>query len=343
MKECCINENYIRVLQNIYEGSVSQVKLETRGPNIPIRRGVRQGDPLSPKLFISVLQHIFSNINWKLEGIRVNQERLTHLRFADDIVLFAETSKRLENMINILNEESENVGLKMNENKTKILSNSHTNAIYLNGKLIEYVNNYIYLGKQLSFEDRKEELEVERRINISWKKFWALKEILKGEFPLHLKKIVLDSCILPTLTYGCQTWTYNTKIKTKLTACQKAMERSVLKIRRIQKIKSEKIRQTTKVIDALQHALRQKWRWAGHIARCTDKRWTLQATIWNGPEGKRKRGRPRKRWIDEIKAIAGSHWRKKATDREVWKKLEEAFTREGVPIDGNEENINITS
>ncbi|KAJ8727495.1 hypothetical protein PYW07_001614 [Mythimna separata] len=338
LNKCHINKNYIRVLKNIYEDSVSQVKLETRGPVIPICRGVRQGDPISPKLFIMVLQHIFDNLDWQLEGIRVNQDRLTHLRFADDIVLFAETSKRLEKMISTLNEESEKVGLKMNETKTKIMTNSNINPINLNGKPLEYVNNYIYLGKQLSFEDKSEELEVDRRINMSWKKFWSLKEILKGKYPVHLKKTVLDTCILPTLTYGCQTWTYNTKIKTKLVVCQKAMERSILKLRRIQKVKSEKIRQKTQVIDALQYALKQKWQWAGHIARYTDKRWTLESIIWKGPRGKRKRGRPRKRWIEDIEKVAGSEWREKAMDRELWKTLEEAFTREGVPINGTEES-----
>ncbi|CAG5038820.1 unnamed protein product [Parnassius apollo] len=133
MKKYHINQNYVRVLKNIYEGSVSQVKLETRGLDIPICRGVRQGDPLSPKLFIMVLQYIFDNLNWQSEGIRVNQDQLTHLRFADDIVLFAETSKRLEKMISILSDESEKVGFKMNENKTKILTNSLTKPI-TNGK-----------------------------------------------------------------------------------------------------------------------------------------------------------------------------------------------------------------
>lgn len=337
LDKCQVDESYTRVLKNIYKGSISQVRLETRGPDIPICRGVRQGDPLSPKLFIMVLQHIFENINWQSEGIRVNQNRLTHLRFADDIVLFADTSKALEKMISTLNAESNKVGLIMNESKTKIMTNSHPKIILMNGKPLEYVTKYIYLGKQLSFEDRNEELEVQRRIDMSWKKFWSLKEILKGEFPLHLKKMVLDTCVLPTLTYGCQTWTYKTKTKAKLVACQKAMERSVLKIRKINKIKSKNIRLKTKVIDALQHALKQKWQWAGHIARCTDKRWTLGTTLWTGPGRKRKKGRPRKRWIDDIKIIAGREWQTKAKDREVWKKLGEAFTQKGVPIDDTQE------
>ena len=49
MDKCHINEKYTRAFKNIYEGSVSQVKLETRSPGIPICREVRQGDPLSPK------------------------------------------------------------------------------------------------------------------------------------------------------------------------------------------------------------------------------------------------------------------------------------------------------
>ncbi|GBP08005.1 hypothetical protein EVAR_78128_1 [Eumeta japonica] len=79
------------------------------------------------------------------------------------------------------------------------------------------------------------------------------------------------------------------------------MERSMLKIRRIQKIKSEHIRQKTKLADALRHALSLKWRWVGHISRYTDRRWTIEATRWKGPIGKRNVGRQLRRWADDIK------------------------------------------
>ncbi|CAF4951997.1 unnamed protein product [Pieris macdunnoughi] len=88
--------------------------------------------------------------------------------------------------------------------------------------------------------------------------------------------------------------------------------------------------------NALHYALKQKWQWAGHIARYTDNRWTLKTTVWKGPRGRRRRGRPKKRWIEEIEAVEGNEWRKRAIDRVSWKKLEEAFTRKGVPIDGTE-------
>lgn len=44
----------------------------------------------------------------------------------------------------------------------------------------------------------------------------------------------------------------------------------------------------------------------------------------------RKRECPRKRWIEDISAVAGSEWRRKAIDTEVWNKLEVGFAREGI-------------
>jgi hypothetical protein len=332
LHHCAVSVIYINVLKNIYENTTSRVRLETRGEEIPIERGVRQGDPLSPKLFIAVLNQVIRKTNWNNGGIRVAGRLLTHLMFADDIVVFAENSAALQEMVNSLCGESLKVGLSINESKTKIMTNEKQDPIVLNGKRLEYVKNYIYLGKQVSFNESSNEEEVDRRITKSWNSFWSQKEILKGTYPLPLKKIVLDTCILPTLTYASQTWVFTDKVKSKIVSCQRAMERSILKIRTIQKVRSEHIRSKTKITDALNFALRQKWNWAGHVARYTDKRWTIESTIWNGPLGKRRVGRPRKRWQDDIVSIAGKQWPSKSLNREEWAKLGEAFTQKGVSI-----------
>jgi len=57
--------------------------------NVRVRKGVRQGDSISPKLFPTVLESMFQNLNWDEVEIKINDEYLHHLRFADDIVLFA--------------------------------------------------------------------------------------------------------------------------------------------------------------------------------------------------------------------------------------------------------------
>lgn len=308
------------------------MKLESRGDAINIERGVRQGDPLSPKLFIAVLEDVFRNTDWKNRGIKINNRYLNHLRFADDIVMLSETANELQDMLRSLVQASSQVGLEMNATKTKIMTNSIERPINVKGKTIEYVYSYIYLGKQISFLKTHNEDEIERRTNIAWKKFWSFREILKGDYSINLKKTVLDTCILPCLLYGCQTWVYTTRAKQRITTTQRAMERSILNIRKIQKVRSKVIRQKTKMTDALTQALKLKWQWAGHVLRYTDTWWTVNTTIWKRPIGKRRVGRPKRRWADDITEIIGKDWQTIGKDRDQWKGLEEAFTRGGVHI-----------
>jgi hypothetical protein len=107
------------------------------------------------------------------------------------------------------------------------------------------------------------------------------------------------------------------------------MERSILSIKLKDKVNSKYIRSKTNIIDALEFVLKQKWRWAGHIGRLTDDRWTNKVTKWPGPQGKRKVGKPITRWSKDIIATAGENWQIKAKDRERWKDMEEAYTRQG--------------
>nr|XP_032514763.1 uncharacterized protein LOC116768196 [Danaus plexippus plexippus] len=88
-------------------------------------------------------------------------------------------------------------------------------------------------------------------------------------------------------------------------AFERSMGRSMLKIRRYKKTRSEDIGRKTRLTDALEQALRLKWKWAAHLSRYIDKRRSLQTTKWAGPAGKRSRGRPLKRWADDIKELVG--------------------------------------
>ena len=66
-------------------------------------------------------------------------------------------------------------------------------------------------------------------------------------------------------------------------------------------------------------------KWAGHIARMKDNRWTKRCTEWQPRRGKRSRGRPSRRWQDDITEKEGTTWIRKATDRRQWKTLMEGY------------------
>ena len=152
------------------------------------------------------------------------------------------------------------------------------------------------------------------------------KEILQDkQLPISLKKQVMDQCILPTMTYGCQTWSLNKQMTNKLRTAQRAMERKMLDLKLKDKIPCAEIRKRTKIIDIIEYTLKQKWKWAGHIARLKDNRWTRRCTEWQPRRGKRSRGRPSRRWQDDIREKEGTTWIRKATDRRRWKTLMEGY------------------
>ena len=80
-------------------------------------------------------------------GIKLNGFRLTNLRFADDVVLFALNAPDLQTMIQNLNTCSKKAGLEMNMNKTHVMTNSQPTAIKVESAELQYVEDYIYLGQ----------------------------------------------------------------------------------------------------------------------------------------------------------------------------------------------------
>ncbi|GBP27535.1 Retrovirus-related Pol polyprotein from type-2 retrotransposable element R2DM; Endonuclease [Eumeta japonica] len=130
-----VEKSYIDVIRKVYEKCTSRVKLETTGPTFPVERGVRQGDPLSPRIFIAILETALGDLDWSKKGLYIKGKYLSHLRFADDLVLFSESSSQLQVMIEDLCKTSRQVGLEINISKTKLMSNDTKKDINLKGGL----------------------------------------------------------------------------------------------------------------------------------------------------------------------------------------------------------------
>ena len=192
-------------------------------------------------------------------------------------------------------------------------------------KRIEKVEEYKYLGQTLKMQDTTKE-EVLTRIKAGWGLFGRYKEIFcDRKLPISLKKRVFDECILPTITYGYQTWTITKQIYNKLMTTQRAMERKMLGITLQDHVPNQIIREKTKVKAIVKYVNTMKWKWAGHVARMTDNRWTIRTTEWQPRSGKRSRGRPRKRWRDDILKLVGGTWSRIAKERTTWRSLTEGY------------------
>ena len=77
-------------------------------------------------MFASCLQNaIINKINYENKGVRIDGEYLSYLIFADDIVLIANSTSKLQEMLQDSNDISKPVGLKMHLGKTKIMCNKH--------------------------------------------------------------------------------------------------------------------------------------------------------------------------------------------------------------------------
>ena len=139
--------------------------------------------------------------------------------------------------------------------------------------------------------------------------------------PINLKRKVYNECILPVTTYGLETTAINRANAEKLRVHQRAIERRMLGISLRDKIRNTEIRRRTKVSDVMEKISRLKWKWAGHIARMPEDRWTRRVVQWQPRQSQRNRGRPAYRWADDLVATAGGGWARTARDRMTWMRL----------------------
>ncbi|KAJ0175113.1 hypothetical protein K1T71_009254 [Dendrolimus kikuchii] len=321
LQRCRIDWRYIEVLRCLYDAATMTVQIQDRRAKpIPLHRGVRQGDVISPKLFTNAMEDVFKTLDWAGRGININGERISHLRFADDIVVFAETLEELAEMLGSLNESSRRVGLGMNLDKTKVMFNEHVmpRPVNVDGVPLEAVQEYVYLGQNIQVGRHNFEGEANRRIQLGWAAFGKLRQVFSSTIPQCLKTKVFEQC----------TWTLTAGLVHKFQVAQRAMERAMLGVSLMDKIRNEDIRKRTKVTDIARKISKLKWQWAGHICRRTDGRWSKRVLEWRPRLGKRSVGRPPARWADDLCKVAGRRWLRKSEDRDEWRRLREAYVQQ---------------
>ena len=133
------------LLRNLYAGQEITVRIG-RGTTdwFQIGKGVRQGCILSPCLFNLYAEYIMQNagLDEAQAGIKIARRNINNLRYADDTTL-KESEEELKSLLMKVKEDSENVGLKLNIQKTKIMASGPITSWQIDGETMETVSDFI--------------------------------------------------------------------------------------------------------------------------------------------------------------------------------------------------------
>ena len=125
LKEMGIPDHLTCLLRNLYAGQEATVRTGHGTIDwFQIGEGGRQGCILSPCLFNFYAEYILRNAGLEeaQAGIKIARRNINNLRYADGIILKAESKEELKSLLMKVKEESEIVGLKLNIQKTKIMA-----------------------------------------------------------------------------------------------------------------------------------------------------------------------------------------------------------------------------
>ena len=146
-----MSEKMLNITISMFDKAQARVQQQGEiGPPIDSLFGVLQGGILSPKLFNEFLYDLQHDLQIE-NGILIEGTHFTHLLYADDIVLLADSATGLQNSINCLKNFCSKWHLIVNTSKTKVMSIgcSTIPQFTFNNEVIENVETYKYLGSVL--------------------------------------------------------------------------------------------------------------------------------------------------------------------------------------------------
>ena len=142
-------------------------------------------------------------------GIKIAGRNINNLRYADDTTLMAESEEELKSLLMKVKEESENVDLKLSIQKTKIMACGPITSWQIDGKTMETMRDFIFLGSKIT-ADGDCSHEIKRRLLLGRKVMTNLDGILKSrDITLPTKVRLVKAMVFPVVMYGCESWTIN--------------------------------------------------------------------------------------------------------------------------------------
>ena len=139
--------------------------------------------------------------------IKTAGRNINNLRYADDTILMAKNEEKLMSLLMKVKEESEKVGLILNDQKTKIMASGPITLWQIDGETVETVADFIFWGSKIT-ADSDCSHEIKRRLLLGRKVMTNVDSILKSrDIILPTKVCLVKAMFFPVVMYGCESWT----------------------------------------------------------------------------------------------------------------------------------------
>ena len=146
--------------------------------------------------------------------IKIARRNINNLRYADDTTLMAESEEVLKRSKEVLKglllmtvkEESEKAGLELNIKKTKIMASSSITSWQTEGKNMEAVTDFLFLGSKIAADGECSQ-EIRRQLLFGRKAMTNLDSVLKSkDITLPTKVCIVKAMVFPAVMYRCERW-----------------------------------------------------------------------------------------------------------------------------------------
>ena len=118
-----------------------------------------------------------------------------------------ESEEELKSLLMKVKEESENVGFKLNIQKTKVMASSPVTSWQIDGETVETEADFIFGGSKITVDGDCSH-EIKRHLFLARKVMTNLDSILKSrDITLSTKVHLVKAMVFPVVTYGCESWT----------------------------------------------------------------------------------------------------------------------------------------
>ena len=195
--------------------------------------------------------------------------------------------------------ESENVGLKLNIQKTKIMASGPITSWQIDGETVETVADFIFGGSKITADGHCSH-DIKRRLLLGKKVMTNLDNILKSrDITLPTKIHLVKAMVFPVVICGCESWTIKKAEHRRIDTFELWCWRRLLRVPWTARISNQSILKEISPGCSLEGLmLKLKLQYFGHLMWRAD---SLEKTLMLGKiEGRRKRGRQKMRWLDGI-------------------------------------------